>query len=59
MGDKKSLDRWGQQGLVGPIQFWRGCVIYLKAVKLKISWEEWDYCFHFLFPEFFDFVKYV
>ena len=28
-----------------------------RAVKLKISWEEWDYCFHFSFFEVLDFVK--
>ena len=29
-GDIESLDR-----IVGPIQFWRGCVIYLKEKKIK------------------------
>ena len=33
--------------------------IDLRAVKLKISWEEWDYCFYFSFIEVLDFVKYV
>ena len=49
-------------GIVGVSRtntIWRGSVIYLKAVKLKISWEEWVYCFHFLFLAVFDFVKYV
>ena len=30
-----------------------------RAVNLKISQEEWDYCFHFLFLEVLDFIKYV
>ena len=29
-----------------------------RAVNLKISWEEWDYCFHYSFLEVLDFVKY-
>ena len=29
----------------------------VRAVKLKISWEEWDYCFNFSFLEVLDFVK--
>ena len=32
---------------------------YASAVKLKISWEEWDYYFHFSYLEVLDFVKYV
>ena len=28
-----------------------------RAVKPRISWEEWDYCFHFSFLEVLDFVK--
>ena len=28
-----------------------------RAAKLKISWEEWDYCFHFSLLEVLDFVK--
>ena len=30
---------------------------FVRAVKLKISWEEWDYCFHLSFLEVFIFVK--
>ena len=29
----------------------------IRAVKLKIFREEWDYCFHFSFVEVLDFVK--
>ena len=29
----------------------------IRAVKLKISWEEWDSCFHFSFLEVLDVVK--
>ena len=32
---------------------------FTRAVKLKISWEEWDYCFHFSSLEVLDFVNYV
>ena len=34
----------------------QGC-FGLRAVKLKISWEEWDYCFPFSFVKVLDFVK--
>ena len=30
---------------------------FVRAVKLKISWEEWDYCFHLSFLEVLIFVK--
>ena len=30
-----------------------------RAVKVKISWEEWDYCFHLSFLEVLHFVKYI
>ena len=30
---------------------------FVRAVKLKVSWEEWDYCFHFSFLEVLDFIK--
>ena len=28
-----------------------------RAVKLKISWEEWDFCFYFSFLDVLDFLK--
>ena len=34
-------------------------ILPLRAVKLKISRKEWDYCFDFSFIEVLDDVKYV
>ena len=31
--------------------------VSVRAVKIKISWEEWDYCFHSSFLEVLHFVK--
>ena len=33
--------------------------LHLRAVKLKIFWEEWDYCFYLLFLKVLDFVQVV